>query len=148
MEKNKTGKYIKYAFGEIILVVIGILIALSINNWNEQRKFNNLRSIYTERLLDDLRQDTLIINLTINSIDEKQLVIKSLTKEVDVEKISEKLFIAVEDYFRTGWHMNDFTVNENTYSDLSESGNMNVFKDHELSKKIKNYYVTVEQQEK
>ena len=39
--ENKTGKYIKYAIGEIVLVVIGILIALSINNWNEQRKFKN-----------------------------------------------------------------------------------------------------------
>ena len=38
IEKNKTGKYLKYAIGEIILVVIGILIALSINNWNENRK--------------------------------------------------------------------------------------------------------------
>jgi hypothetical protein len=38
MEKNKTGKYLKYAIGEIILVVIGILIALQINNWNELRK--------------------------------------------------------------------------------------------------------------
>lgn len=37
MEKNKTVNYLKYAFGEIILVVIGILIALQINNWNEQR---------------------------------------------------------------------------------------------------------------
>jgi len=38
MEKNNTGKYLKYAIGEIILVVIGILIALQINNWNENRK--------------------------------------------------------------------------------------------------------------
>ena len=38
MEKNKTGKYFKYAIGEIVLVVIGILIALQINNFNEQRK--------------------------------------------------------------------------------------------------------------
>ena len=38
MEKNKTSRYIKYAIGEIILVVIGILIALQINNWNENRK--------------------------------------------------------------------------------------------------------------
>ena len=37
MEKNKTGKYLKYAIGEIVLVVIGILIALSINSWNENR---------------------------------------------------------------------------------------------------------------
>jgi len=39
--ENKTGKYLKYAFGEIVLVVIGILIALSINNWNEGRKLRN-----------------------------------------------------------------------------------------------------------
>jgi uncharacterized membrane protein YidH (DUF202 family) len=38
MEKNKTGQYFKYAIGEIVLVVIGILIALSINNWNEKQK--------------------------------------------------------------------------------------------------------------
>lgn len=38
LSEGKTGKYLKYAFGEIFLVVIGILIALSINNWNENRK--------------------------------------------------------------------------------------------------------------
>ena len=38
METGKTSKYLKYAIGEIILVVIGILIALQINNWNEHRK--------------------------------------------------------------------------------------------------------------
>ena len=36
--ENKTSKYLKYAIGEIVLVVIGILIALQINNWNEDRK--------------------------------------------------------------------------------------------------------------
>ena len=41
LSKGKTGKYLKYAIGEIILVVIGILIALQINNWNEDRKSDN-----------------------------------------------------------------------------------------------------------
>ena len=38
MEKNKTGKYLKYAIGEIVLVMIGILLALQVNNLNEQTK--------------------------------------------------------------------------------------------------------------
>lgn len=38
LSEGKTGRYLKYAIGEIVLVVIGILIALSINNWNENRK--------------------------------------------------------------------------------------------------------------
>jgi hypothetical protein len=49
MEQNKTAKYFKYAIGEIILVVIGILIALQINNWNENRK---LRSVEHAMLLN------------------------------------------------------------------------------------------------
>ena len=44
--ENKTGKYFRYAIGEIILVVIGILIALSINNWNENRKTSNTQEKY------------------------------------------------------------------------------------------------------
>ena len=53
MEKNKPGKYFKYAIGEIILVVIGILIALQINNWNENRKEKEaLNAIYSTVVSD------------------------------------------------------------------------------------------------
>lgn len=57
METGKTGKYLKYAIGEIVLVVIGILIALQINNWNEKRKDSMkenhiVKSLYNE-LLDN-----------------------------------------------------------------------------------------------
>ena len=46
--ENKTGIYFKYAIGEIVLVVIGILIALQINNWNEQKKSrNNIERIFS-----------------------------------------------------------------------------------------------------
>ena len=57
MEKNKTGKYFKYAIGEIILVVIGILIALSINNWNEKRKNNSKVKTYLNSIIKDLTVD-------------------------------------------------------------------------------------------
>jgi hypothetical protein len=60
MEKNKTGKYFKYAIGEIVLVVIGILIALQINNWNEDRQ--NKQKIIA--ILKDVQEDL------INDINE------------------------------------------------------------------------------
>ena len=55
--ENKTGKYFKYAIGEIILVVIGILIALQINNWNEKQKLVAKTQDYYVQLLDDLKSD-------------------------------------------------------------------------------------------
>ena len=51
--ENKTGKYLKYAVGEIILVVIGILIALQINNWNQQRILEK----QSQQVLLDLREE-------------------------------------------------------------------------------------------
>ena len=50
LSKNKLGSYVIYAVGEIILVVVGILIALQINNWNESRK-QRLHEIELVKLL-------------------------------------------------------------------------------------------------
>ena len=78
--ENKTGKYFKYAIGEIILVVIGILIALQINNWNEERKrlrqentillslkFDFLESKY--RLQETMKQQKASINRCVALIE-------------------------------------------------------------------------------
>ena len=54
MKKNKTSKYFKYAIGEIILVVIGILIALQINNWNESKKKDEQFALALEQVFNDL----------------------------------------------------------------------------------------------
>ena len=51
---SQTGRYIKYALGEIILVVIGILIALSINNWNESNKIDKEEIGLLNNLLESL----------------------------------------------------------------------------------------------
>ena len=61
MEKNKTCKYFKYAVGEIILVVIGIFIALHINNWNENRKTEIKIKSSLAALRSDLVQDTVLM---------------------------------------------------------------------------------------
>ena len=54
MSENKTSKYFKYAIGEIILVVIGILIALQINNWNEAKKTKQKEELALLEILSDL----------------------------------------------------------------------------------------------
>lgn len=57
METGKTAKYFKYAIGEILLVVIGILIALQINNWNEQRKANTFQKKILKEIKTSMEQD-------------------------------------------------------------------------------------------
>lgn len=56
LSENKFSKYLIYAIGEIILVVIGILIALSINNWNEKRKYKNLEIVTLIEIQKGLNQ--------------------------------------------------------------------------------------------
>jgi hypothetical protein len=79
MEKNKTGKpalpagrYFKYAIGEIILVVIGILIALQINQNAENNKTEKTRHEYYIQLLEDLNKDKQFINETIAHFQTEQ----------------------------------------------------------------------------
>ena len=63
--ENKTGKYFKYAIGEIVLVMIGILLALQVNNWNEQRKISNtiesLFSVFENELETNIKESNSLI---------------------------------------------------------------------------------------
>jgi len=59
MENNKTTKYLKYAIGEIVLVVVGILIALGINNWNENRKMNLAEKVVLNNIYENLTIDSI-----------------------------------------------------------------------------------------
>ncbi|MDO1500083.1 DUF6090 family protein [Winogradskyella maritima] len=76
LDQNKTSRYLKYAIGEIILVVIGILIALSINNWNENRKSKKVANEIYLNLQNSLVQDS----------TEVQRIIKSQSKSLNVQK--------------------------------------------------------------
>ncbi len=55
--ENKTGKYFKYAIGEIVLVVISIMIALQVNNWNENRTKKQIYKTHLTNLIEDLKTD-------------------------------------------------------------------------------------------
>lgn len=96
LTENKFSKYLLYAIGEIILVVIGILIALQINNWNENRKVKKQEAqIYTE-LKSDLLQTRNDINETISKHKEifkssQQLITDIYDKKSNSQTIYESL---------------------------------------------------------
>lgn len=90
MSENKTGKYLKYAIGEIVLVVIGILIALSINNWNEKSKQQiKLQQIYHE-ILADLKRERDYANFIINKFEGQRKAYTDYLESFSSTKITRK----------------------------------------------------------
>ena len=92
LAENKFSKYMLYAIGEIMLVVIGILIALQINNWNNERISNKSRIDYMEGLVEDIKSDIIQYNDNIESYltdinNNKRLFINDDFKMLDADSI-------------------------------------------------------------
>lgn len=143
--RGRVGKYLLYALGEIILVVVGILVALQINNWNEQRKLKRLQGVYLNRLVNDLDQDLTNIEYVQSEIITYQEVITDFVNSINTVQDEEHLFKSVTAYFEKGWLISEFVPTANTYTDLSQTGNMKVIRNTELVNDIIEYYGYMEQ---
>jgi len=82
LTKNKNSEYLKYAVGEIILVVIGILIALSINNWNEERNNFQKQELLTKNIIEDLKLDFIHINKSLSEVSGQMNLIDNLISKI------------------------------------------------------------------
>jgi len=71
LSENRFGRYIFYAIGEILIVIIGILIAIQINNWNELRKEEQVRKNYLNQLLVDFKTDKAYYASRISHIERR-----------------------------------------------------------------------------
>lgn len=135
MEKNKTGKYLKYALGEIVLVVIGILIALQINNWNEHRKEISRSQNYLEEFRKDLISDTLSLNQALTRL--KQVIsaeLWALRRTSYQVADSDSLMLAIgRTYF-------DREINDRTFSNVQNSGNSKLVGFDDLFTVLSQYY--------
>lgn len=136
--ENKTTKYFKYAIGEIVLVVIGILIALQINNWNEDRKDQlRLKNHYIE-LLNELNNDRDRLEEIIEYVREsnKQTFeisefINSSQSKTDTTKIAEDLLDAEAYVF--------FSVSKSAYTTLLSSGDIQLIENTQLKNALSIY---------
>ncbi|MCK0178918.1 DUF6090 family protein [Flavobacteriaceae bacterium S0862] len=138
MEHNKIGKYFKYAIGEIILVMVGILLALQVNNWNEIRKKRDQEKFILERIKVDLSSDLELITYQIDKANTftKQLLFcvsvmlneKQVTREEFIENLSSILTIFYFDQNRT------------TFENIVSSGQLDYLQNQVLTDSIIAYY--------
>ena len=134
--KKQTANYFKYAIGEIALVVIGILIAVGINDWSETRKQKQeLQNIYTI-IAKDLKNDRIHIDKIINQYQQRDSILRrildgKMTKEdyKNCEKCT-KVIIGYE----------DLTINKSGYHLLAKYNNNSKSNIDTLQQKIMQFY--------
>ena len=133
MESGKTGKYFKYAIGEILLVVIGILIALQINNWNsaqkdiakEQQILLSLKEEFKQNI-KELSFDHQVNLSCINAITK----LLNFDEKVDFETRTIDSLMGQANNFAT------FDARLGVINDISSSGNLELIRDSKLRYKL------------
>ena len=135
LTENKTSKYLLYAIGEIILVVIGILIALQINNWNEIQKLKGEEIKLIQSFKTSIEADTLTIN---NYITEFSIIEKKINRiaryiEEDLSYSRDSLHFA---HATATWWVN---IDQEIFTTVT-SANLNNISNDELKKEITSYY--------
>ena len=113
MEQNKIRTYFFYAIGEVLLVVIGILLALQINNWNESRKQDLAEQEFIEGVKYDLSQDRDYIQMIIQSAESKFRLLDVLEREI--------FFLYENDRPQLDSLVNTYFIAERTFYPISGS---------------------------
>ena len=140
MEQNKTGKYFKYAIGEIILVMIGILLALQVNNWNQKSKNAQLEEQYFIRLLEDLNEDSAILEAKLNyELDIKVHATKAISILENTEAKPYNYEEALISLYQAS-QLSYPTASISTYTELIASGRFEIVKSDNLKTSLVRYY--------
>ncbi len=134
-DTSSTKKYVAYALGEIILVVVGILIALQINNWNEHSNHHELAVKYLKDVRTDLVQDTTVFSGTLASIDQ--------IKEFKKWGLRQKEFSSYDSrYLESLISSKYFNIqsNDQAFQRMNDPKVMNVLEFDSVFTSINNYY--------
>ncbi len=136
MDEGNLKKYLVYAIGEILLVMIGILLALQVNNWNDGRNKLKLEESLLTEMLTNLNQDLsdLEDNLTIckRFLNSNTIVLTQLDEQVPYHD-------SLEYYYGNLWGNTLFIKNTSAFENL-ESFGFNIISNDSLRKEITNLY--------
>lgn len=139
MEQNKTAKYFKYAIGEIILVVIGILIALQVNDWNNNkidasRIQNALQDIHDEIVIDSIK----IIDYLKDANQEVDHINRTLARARSKNATLDTLVKIAKYDFNFFW-IAHFEYTDDSFESLKSSGFIEKIPE-EIKKGLSNFY--------
>jgi hypothetical protein len=134
LTENKFSKYLLYAIGEIVLVVIGILIALSINNWNTDRLEKKEAANFLQQIETELESDIIHFNKDLSNIQSYTNYLKKVTEgkydEINLSQLPN--FLA----------MNSSSKNFGlSYTKMLESGIIKHIDNSQISEKLQTYYL-------
>jgi Family of unknown function (DUF6090) len=135
---KKTRRYLSYAVGELVLVVFGILIALQINNWNEERIEQQQIADYAHALIKDMERDLAMIEVIKTEIDVLINKVDTLATYVENRPIEEFRNIDLYYLMRAPFYR-PYAWNRTALEQIKSSGALRQMKNQELAEKISAY---------
>lgn len=135
---NQFLKYSRYALGEILLVVIGILIAVQINNWNEHKKEKRRASTYINKIIKDIETDRKNIDSLVAIGEFNVKAIENYFKyfenqdPVDIKLLIDSCSNVIKDVRKYR-----YTPNNHTFRDMQSSGNSTLLSEDQKQALVK-----------
>lgn len=131
------------AAGEFAVIVLGVLVALGVDGWNQGRKDSSLEGDYLQRLEEDVRADSTMQSWALTVLSEKAEALELIAGFVDggdlVPEVSGPLLKALaKDGTAFGWGLP--TLRSVTFEDLTDTGNLNLLRDAQVRARIITYY--------
>jgi hypothetical protein len=151
MEKKNIEKYFKYAMGEIVLVVIGILIAFSIKTWSTERNLIKSNKVYLINLLEELNSNINRLDYLVFSNSDGNIGLDSVVKNCvymtsrfskGLEKLDYEFLLNNKMYLGSS----QLNLNNATYEELLNTGKLYSFGSDSLIKAVKYYYKRYERE--
>ena len=133
-------KYLLYAFGEIILVVIGILLALQINSWNQNRLERKKELGYLNEIKANIVSDSIKLQEVIAFNLEKIAIYDTIVKSFDIHNPPKDLnnYILTKVPFIAEFGI--YTINSTAFNNMNSADNISIISSFELRQKLTSYY--------
>lgn len=137
-------KYLLYAIGEIILVVIGILIALQINTWNNNRTQRLKETQYLSQIRDNLTQDMNNIDYTIKFNVQKEEAIRDAFKLFGTVQDMDSLSIGIQILMKTLPNYQIFNSTRTAFDNMLNANSIDLIRNNQLRQDLSAYYSEID----